>query len=62
MAKTTFIAIALFVLLGYGAFNASAQMEPSVEFDQITLTIDGKLYQMESVSYTHLTLPTICSV
>ena len=50
MAKTTFIAIALFVLLGYGAFNASAQMEPSVEFDQITLTIDGKLYQME---YAH---------
>ena len=33
-----------------------------IDHDNVTAQVDALLEQMTPVSYTHLTLPTICSV
>ena len=55
----------VFLLLLVGCRNSG--QEPRAEWDQEAgiLTVDGVRYRKDetlAVSYTHLTLPTICSV
>ena len=50
--------IILFLMLSVLAVSTEAQVSSS----QDSLKVDGQAFKFEAVSYTHLTLPTICSV
>ena len=59
---TTFLAFFVFLLIQNGIIKGLPQLVLQPGFYALLILICGLVYGAYPVSYTHLTLPTICSV